>query len=495
MVTDPGVEPPNEALRRRAVKGAGWTAVQVWGSRLVSTVVFLLLARLLEPRQFGVVALAAVFTAFLEVLVNMGFADALVQRADLDDDHLQTAWWTSIGAATVIALATVAGAGPLGQLTGEPRIVPVVRALALGFLLAAANTVPNALLRRRLRFRAIAVRFTVANLLSGAFAIALALAGAGVWALVAKSLVQTGIGLVLSLANARWRPRLRFSRERLRDLLPFGAKATGINVLQFTGRHTDDLLIGSFIGVTALGFYSVAYQLLIIILTVVTSTIDLVALPTFARLQDDRPRMARGYLTAVRMSSLLGFLVFAATAALAPELVRTLFGTKWRRSVPVMQILALSAFLAPSISFAGTVLKAAGRPGLKLLTAVAQAVATVVGFVVVVVVFDGGIVAVAAVFTAETFLLAPLELWALRQVIDLPTGALAGSYVGPALGAVAFAAVVAGLRWSIGDAVGPWPFLAVAGVTATAAYLGVVRVVDRATLAEAVRHAGALRPG
>jgi PST family polysaccharide transporter len=192
--TDPnGSAPAATELRAAAARGVGWSALQASASRLLSAVVFVLLARLLEPDAFGVVAVASVFVAFMTVLVDQGFSQALVQRPSLDREHLDTAFWANLAASAVVVALVVGAAGPVADLFDEPDLAPILRALSLALVASALGGVPTALLRRRLAFASLALRGLLSVAAGGVAGVAAALAGFGAWSLVIQLVVQAGV--------------------------------------------------------------------------------------------------------------------------------------------------------------------------------------------------------------------------------------------------------------------------------------------------------------
>nr|MBA2624810.1 oligosaccharide flippase family protein [Acidimicrobiia bacterium] len=179
------------SLRRSAVRGVGWSALQTVASRSLSTVVFVVLARLVEPEDFGLVAIASVFVALLTVLADQGFGQALVQRPVLERTHLDTAFWLNVTIGALLALLLAGTAGAIANLFDEADLAPLLRALAMVPLISALGVVPSSLLRRDLAFASLAVRGLVGTAAGGVVGIAAAVAGAGAWALVAQLVVQT----------------------------------------------------------------------------------------------------------------------------------------------------------------------------------------------------------------------------------------------------------------------------------------------------------------
>jgi PST family polysaccharide transporter len=480
--TDPtGSAPAATELRAAAARGVGWSALQASASRLLSAVVFVLLARLLEPDAFGVVAVASVFVAFMTVLVDQGFSQALVQRPSLDREHLDTAFWANLAASAVVVALVVGAAGPVADLFDEPDLAPILRALSLALVASALGGVPTALLRRRLAFASLALRGLLSVAAGGVAGVAAALAGFGAWSLVIQLVVQAGVETAVVWSASDWRPGRSFSWSAAGDLVRFGAGVTGTSLVNFLNRRSDDFLIGLVLGSTALGLYTVAYKLLLLMTDVLTRTIEVVAFPVFSRVQDDTRRFVRGFYAANRASLAVATPAYLFVAALAPEVVEVAFGPEWSESAPVLRALAFIGILQASLLFNATLVSAAGRPDLALLVTAVNGVANVAGFLLVV---SHGILAVAVAYVVVGYLLAPLSLWSVKKVLPYDVGTYLRLYVPPLVGSAIALGPVLAAEEVLGAELAALPRVAIAGALGPLLYAAAYRVLFPATASE-----------
>jgi len=350
------------SMRQKVLRGAMWSAAEKWGAQMASTAVFLLLARLLDAEAFGLIALAHVFLAFVYTLLDQGFAQAIVQRENLDPEHLDTAFWTSVGMGVVFVLATLFGAGFMANFYQEPTLAPIIQGMSFSFLFAGLSSVHAAILQREMLFKAFAVRSLLATIVCGIAGIGAALMGLGVWSLVVKELVFGSTASLLLWTQCDWRPGWRFSVPHFQAMFSFGINIVGFNLLNFLNRHSDDILIGYFLGSVALGYYSVAYRLLLIMIQLFSRITTQVSLPTFSRYQSQPDKMRSMYYKVTQIISLISLPAFMALAVMAPELIKFFFGEQWMPSVPVMRVLALAGTLQAIHAFNGTVLLAMNQP-------------------------------------------------------------------------------------------------------------------------------------
>lgn len=419
------------SLRQKALKGVVWTAIQNWGRQVIALAVFFLLARLLDPKTFGLVALASLFLNFMQVFTDQGFGQAIIQRKELDKEHLDTAFWTNIALSLLLITFSIAGAEWIAALFKEPALIPIIRWLSLSFLLSGLNSVQSALLSREFKFKVLAVRSLVAVLVGGVVGISMALMGFGVWSLVGQQLANGVADVIVLWSTSKWRPGWGFSRYHFRELFSFGINIVGIKFLNFFNRRSDDFLIGYFLGPVALGYYTVAYRVLQIMTQLMTNTIDQVALPTFSNMQKEPERLRRAFYKVTQVASFIAFPAFLGMAALAPELVRTFFGDKWMTSVPVMQVLAFIGILHSVDFFNATVIMAMGKPFWKLAINCLNAICNVTAFVLVV---RWGIVAVAAAYVIRGYLLFPVPLWVIHRLIQINLTTYLRQYLAPLAG-------------------------------------------------------------
>lgn len=435
-------------LREKAINGVIWSATQTWGVRVISFLVMITLARLVAPEAFGLVAYATVFIAFAQIFVNQGLGDAIVQFSQISREHLDTAFWASLLTGGLLTLISFFASNAIASLFREPQLVSIIRWLSPIFFLSALSSVQQAILRRKLAFKSLTVRSLAANLFSSVIAVIMALRGYGVWSLVAKILVAAIVNTVMLWRVSDWRPAFRLSINRFRELFLFGMNIVGGDFVDFLSVHSDDFLIGYFLGSVALGYYTLAYNLLIVTTDLLISVPNAVAFPLLSSLQSDSASVTRAFGQVILLQSMIAFPIFLGIAALSSELIIQLYGTSWTASIPVLQILMLIGIVRSAVYIYSSVFRAAGKPswrfGIYLLTAALN----VVGFVLVV---RLGIAAVAASYVIVSYLLMPLYMLMIRNLIGVSIRSHLNQY-GPALiSSLIMFAIVYALKLLIGE--------------------------------------------
>jgi PST family polysaccharide transporter len=330
-------------LKGRSVRGGLLTLVSQGMQFAVQTVSTIVLARLLSPADFGVVAMVTAVTGLASAFADFGLSEATIQRKEITHEQVSTLFWINVGIGLVLTLIT-AGLGPvLAKLYREPRLVAIALVSSLNFLAGGLRVQPNALLRRQMRFSAMAFRDVLALVVGVPVAIIMAWRGAGYWAIVAQPLAVNLTQMAVTWMLVRWKPGLPRRGSQVGSMLVFGGNVSLSYLISNVSRSFETVLIGRYWGAAPLGLYSRAYNLLMLPVRQLTAPAGNVAIPAFSRLQDDPERFARYYLRALSLmvwiiTPIFGFLFVAAR----PVIVLVL-GAKWAEAAPVFQILVISA--------------------------------------------------------------------------------------------------------------------------------------------------------
>jgi O-antigen/teichoic acid export membrane protein len=364
-------------LRAKAASGLKWQAVEIAGRQLLSLVVFTTLARLLDPSAFGLVAMVGVYLAFVTMFAEQGLGTALIQRKDIEPQHLHTAFWfVNLAGLLVFALSQVL-APWVARLMAEPQLVPLIRWASAALLFGSLTSVHSALFLREMDFRRPAIRTLLANLAGGVVGIGLALGDYGVWALVFQQLTAAAVGAAFIWAVSSYRPKLVFSFTHLRDLIGMSAAVFGSSLLWFISSRADQFFIGRFLGAGSLGFYSVAQRLPDLARNAIAQPIAAVSLPALSRMQGNHERLAKAVYAGMVPVAVVGFPVFLGLAAAAPVLVPLVFGPKWEPSVVLLQLLSIYTLANFLQIFFHPLLIATGGAGSYILLNVLHAAGTV----------------------------------------------------------------------------------------------------------------------
>ncbi len=403
-------------LKQKAFKGLLWSTIQNSGSQVFSLIIFLVLARLLTPETFGLIALANVFLAFMQIFRQQGFSKALVQRENLEPEHLDAAFWSQLIFGILLTGITFFSASLVASIFDQPKLIPILQCLSSIFIINSLNHVHNAILQREFAFKTLAMRSLFATVISGMVGIGMAFAGYGVWSLVASNITVELVALIVIWSAVDWRPKFSFSIKYFQDLFSFGMYVLAFKFIKFFDKRIDNLLIGYFLGEVALGYYAIAYRILEEMTQLLVKTINKVALPTFSRLQTEPERFRQLFYKTTQFTSIIAFPTYLGVIVFAPELTVTLFGKQWIPAIGVMQILSLEGILLTLTQFHKSVFVSTGKPSWTVKISLFNAVINVIACLIAV---RYGIVAVAIGYVISSYLIFPVSQWAVNKLIKI----------------------------------------------------------------------------
>lgn len=475
-------DPARGEVGGRIRSGVLWKGVSQVTLQVARLAVALVLARLLVPEDWGLAAMVLLFTGFGVVFTDSALGTALVQRRTIDELDRSTVFWTNAGVGLVLALVGVACAGPLAAFYGEPEVRPLFVAVSIGFLVTSLGTTHLALLTREMSFRRLELRQIAATAAGAAIALTLALAGHGPWAIVGLSLGEAAASTALLWLLTPWRPRFVFSRAVLRRLAGFAGNVFGENVVYQAGRSLPPLLIGRVLGPAALGAFTLATTAILVPFARLAAPLQQVFFPAFARLADERDRIAELWIGAARLVALVAAPALVGLAVVATDLVDVVLGSDWAAVAPLVQILAVVGLVQALQTLNGEVLLALGRAGtlfrFTLLWAAATVAAVAVGLA-------WGLEGAAACYAAAVVLVEPVRTVVTTRALGIPARAFVLPLAGVAQAAALLGAALLLARALLLDAgIGPGARLALLVPLGALLYAGVAWWRARDVVAE-----------
>lgn len=358
-----------------------WAYAMTSGRMATTLLVSLMLARLLGPTAFGLIAMANVYIFFVEMVVRQGLVAAIIQRPGLTRAHMDTAFWMIMAVVAVLVPVAI-GLSPFwADLNQTPDLQPVIIGLSPVLALKGLAVVQEAQMRRRLDYRVLALRTNLAVVLGGVAGIVAAFAGMGVWALVVQQLTMAAVEVAVLWRVSDWRPRPVFDRTAARELLGFSAFSGVAGLGVFLDQRMDALMIGLFFGPVAAGLYRLAVRLADTLTMAVGGALQSVSLPELSRFTGDQDAFNRRTGEILRLTAVVTVPFFAVLALVARPLL-TLLGPDWGPAVPALQVLCLLGVVQVFTNLVGPVLQAAGRPGVLALFACIAAALSAGGFFV-----------------------------------------------------------------------------------------------------------------
>lgn len=359
------------SLRSSAVRGTAWNYATYMLSKGAVAVTTVILARLLLPQDFGLMALGLLCINYLDWIRDLGVGPAVIYRQEDPDRTSDVAFALSMAFTSTLAVVAVFAAPVAAAFFDEPRATGVIRVLAVALLVSGLGSIHESRLRKHLDFRRRLTPELARAISKGAIAIALAILGFGVWSLVWGQVASTVVATAIYWRISDWRPRVTWDPDIARHLIRYGLPMVGVSLGAMFHDNIDYLVIGRRMQAADLGFYTLGFRIPELVIISSCIVISQVLFPAYARLQSDRVALRAEYLAALRAVTLFTVPAGIGLALVAPEAVTVLYSQQWAPTIPVMRLLAIYAVVY-SLSFhAGDVFKAMGRPNiLNLLTIV-----------------------------------------------------------------------------------------------------------------------------
>ena len=463
------------SLKQKAFKGLVWSVIQNSGSQAFSLIIFLLLARLLTPETFGLIALANVFLAFMQIFLEQGFAKALIQRENLEPEHLDAAFWSQVGCGVLLTAISFFSAGLVANFFDQPKLIPILQCLSSIFIVNSLSQVHNALLTRKFAFKIIAMRSLFATVISGIIGISMAFAGYGVWSLVVLNITAELVSLIVMWSAVEWRPQFRFSRSHFQDLFSFGMYILGFKFIKFFDKRSDNLLIGYFLGEVALGYYAIAYRILEVMTQLLVDTINKVALPTFSRLQTEPERLRQLFYKTTQFTSLIAFPTYLGMTVFAPELIVSLFGEQWIPATGIMQILALEGIVLSLSQFHKSVFVSMGKPSWNMKVILLNATANLIACLIAV---RWGTIAVATAYIISSYLIFPVSQWAVNKLIKVELMTYLRQFITPLASSAIMVGAIVLIKHYLSGMVDPKVLIVLGTIVGALVYALCVRILE-----------------
>jgi PST family polysaccharide transporter len=460
-----------------------WVSVGKATNALVSIGVTAVLTRLLTASDFGVIAMVIVLSGFLNIVAEAGVSTTVVQKRELDRRSLSSLFWFGLGVANIAAVMLALGSPLVARLFGEPRLTEVVAWMSLGLVFLSLGRLPNGLLQRAFKFRELALIEAIAALVSGVVGVGLALYGAGYMALVAQSLSAAFVNAVLRLILSGFRPLLYFDYSEIKHATHYSGNVTAFAAINYWARNLDKALIGHSLGAAQLGFYGRAYALMLHPLEAIGGIINPSLHPILSALQGDRARMTRAYIKVARLVALLAVPSMCILGALAPELVRTIWGPNWEPSIRVFSILCFVGSVQPIGSTFGSVFLATNRTGALARLGAINTVVIATGIVVGVQFGIDGAAIGYSIGYAAIFL--PTMYFVVAVLLD---GALIDLFrilVPAVLAGIPVLGTLATFNWMFRDRLSDVSHLLVGLFVGVVVWVSAFRVIDQPLFAEA----------
>lgn len=474
--------------RGSGLNSVKWNGVALAGKQAVVILFSLILARLLGPTSYGIVAQATVYITFTTLILDQGVSASLLSRHAVGRQLLGASVSLNLGIALALALVTWPLAAPVAEFLRTPALELVLPVLAGGLVFKGMQVVPRMLLVRRFQFRALACVEVGSAVLGGVAGVAAAFWGADYWAIVVQLLVNDLL-LAVSLAIAARAPHPNLRFGALREILGFSLRVFGSSVMSFGTRNVDTLLIARYVGETAVGHYSLAYRVLLMPVQMVGQTVSRVIFPVIARDRDDPARVSAILLRSARAIAAVTFPVMTLLAVGAQDAITVFLGDSWLAAAPIVTVLAVTGARQSVTVLNAPTMLGFGRADIQFRFMMVASIVQISGMVAG---LPAGALGVALGYTIAGLLLTPAIFWIQKHLAGTPYIAQLGALAAPAhaslWGGVAYGLLLLlpmhpGIRFASGT------------LLCFAAYFAVLGLFHRRTLTELMTAANdMLRP-
>jgi O-antigen/teichoic acid export membrane protein len=354
------------SLKSKAIRGFFWSFIEGFTKRTITFIIGLILARILSPREFGLLGMLTVFIGISTVFIYSGFNQALIRKKECTDADYSTIFYFNLGVSLLLYLILFLTAGLIADFYGEPILKDLIRVLGISLVINALTIVQRTKLDKRVDFKLLTRISVISSVTSGVIAIFLALNGIGVWSLIAQRVLKHLFDCILLWIWNKWKPKLEFNIESFKELWSFGGRLMILGVFNALSREIYQVVIGKFYPAAQLGQYNRAETFKRLPERNLRLIIERVTLPTMAPLQDDYTKLRNGYRKILNATFLTTSFIMVVLSAISIDLVEWLLGTKWHMAGEYLQILCFSAIFLPLSFLNQSILKTKNKAKLLL---------------------------------------------------------------------------------------------------------------------------------
>jgi O-antigen/teichoic acid export membrane protein len=375
------------SLKQKTISGLIWSFIDSVAGQGITFIVGIILARLLSPKEFGLIGMLTIFIAISQSFIDSGFHHALIRKQDCTQADYSTVFYFNIVVGVFFYILLFACANSIGIFFHEPILKQLIRVLGLALIINSFTIIQSTLLTKRIDFKLQAKISVIASFVSGIISIYMAYTGWGVWSLVALTLLKYAINSLLLWCWNKWKPIFVFSRKSFKELFSFGSKLLVSGLIDTIYRNVYYVIIGKYFAAVELGYYTRAEQFQSLPSANLQSIIGRVSYPVLSTIQDDIPRLRETYKKIIRSTMLITFVLMLGMAAIAKPMILTLIGEKWEPCVIYLQMLCFAGMLYPLHALNLNMLNIQGRSDLFLRLEIIKKVLAIP--VIVITVFFG----------------------------------------------------------------------------------------------------------
>lgn len=366
----------------KIIKGGFYLTVVNVLSQFLAIIVNIVLARLLLPEDFGLVALTMTFIGFITLFTNMGFGSSIIHESETSEEQLSSIYWLNYGLSVFSFLIIISTSQFAASFYNEPKLTTIVIVAALNILLNPFYIIHFKLLERDLEFKTISKINLSGTLIGSIAAIIGAFLGFGVYALILQSLVSSIVRLVMIMLYKRWRPKFYFNFKEIKHMIWYSLKFKASNMAMYFERNIDYLILGKFFTSVVLGYYAFAYNIMYTPVKRISYIFSEVLFPSFSSFKDDKNKIMKGYYKSLQLIAMVSIPGMALIAFNADLIIHFVFGAKWDEAIPIVKVLCFAGAIQSISQFGGVIFASIGKPEVSLYVSLGRTFLTVMAIVI-----------------------------------------------------------------------------------------------------------------
>ncbi|MBP1645543.1 MAG: amsL [Bacteroidetes bacterium] len=371
-----------DSIKKQMTVGIFFTAIAKYSNIFISLIVTAILARILTPEEFGIVAIATVIIVFFNMLTEIGIGPAIIQNKELNNEDLSNIFSFTIWFGLILTIIFVLLANPIAIYYKTPILENISYYLSIAIFFNSVQIVPNALIYKEKNFKFIALRSFLIQVLAGIIAVISVFLGFGIYALLINPILSSILLFIISYIKKPIKFKLLFKFKALNKILAFSLYQFLFNLINYFSRNLDKLIIGKYLNNTMLGYYEKSYRLMMLPLQTITHVVSPVMHPVFSDMQNDYKKLSDSYLKIVKLLAYIGFPLSVLLFFTSRELVLLIFGMQWGKSIPSFEILSFSVGFQIILSTSGSIFQAANSTKIMFLSGVLSTILTIIAILI-----------------------------------------------------------------------------------------------------------------
>jgi len=365
---------------KKVVESIKWVSISKTIRIILQYVTLMILVMYLSPTDFGLMSTAMIFIGFFNLIKDFGFSAAIIQITDLSHELLSSVFWLNLIIGILFSILIFSSSSVVSNYYQISELQLLLQVLSINFLLNGVSSLPNALFEKDMNFNVLAKIEMIANLFGSFIAILLAIIGFGVWALVFQTLTVSFLILTQNWIYSSFRPSFVFKLKKIKKIYHFGINLSGFNILNYLVRNADYFLIGKFLGMNELGFYSLAYRIMLFPIQNITSVVSRVLFPALSKIKDDNFKSRELYINVNKSVAFISFPIMVGFFVINYDFVTLLFDVKWQPIINILYILVPVGMIQSIYTLGGSIFQSQNKTQLWFYWGIISAIITVSGF-------------------------------------------------------------------------------------------------------------------